>query len=252
MQFIRMTWPQQQALSRDIPVILPIAAVEQHGEHMPCGTDTILTMEIVARMEKILGNRALIGPTLWLGNSDHHLDFGATISAAPRTYLDCLHSLVENMLSAGFRRILLLNGHGGNDVPGKQAVFELRQKYRDRSDLLLLLSTYWTLGFEPWLKDPSIQQREMGHACEWETSMMLAIDPSLVGDYKATKTVEFGNSFHPASRGWITKDRSPVGHIGSPQFASAAKGEILLSGFSEAAVGLVERMIQWDGKSWEG
>ncbi len=123
MQFFRMSWPQQQALCRDLPVIIPIAAVEQHGHHLPCGTDTILTTEIVRRMDQMLGSRALFTPPLWLGNSDHHLDFGATLSAAPRTYLDCLHSLADNLVMSGFRRILFLNGHGGNDVPGKQVVF---------------------------------------------------------------------------------------------------------------------------------
>ena len=62
MQFINKTWPQIAALSRDVPIVLPIAAVEQHGHHMPCGTDTILTTEIVRRMDAIVGERALFTP----------------------------------------------------------------------------------------------------------------------------------------------------------------------------------------------
>ena len=252
MQFFRMNWREQAALSRDLPVIIPIAAVEQHGHHMPCGTDTILLTEIVRRMEIVLGSRALIAPTLWLGNSDHHLDFGATLSAAPRVYLDCLHSLADNVIAAGFKRILFLNGHGGNDVPGKQVVFELRQKYRHRADLLLLLSTYWSLGSQPWLRDSSIFQREMGHACEWETSMVLAIDDTLVGEYQTLEPIEPGRSFDPAARGWITKDRSDKGHIGWPHLATQGKGEALLQTFAEDAVGLVQRMEAWDGRAWNG
>ena len=83
---------------------------------------------------------------MWLGNSQHHIDFAGTMSAAPRTYLDTLSDMAENLLIHGFRRIVLLNGHGGNIVPAQQAVFEVRQKYRWRSDLLLLAATYWTLG----------------------------------------------------------------------------------------------------------
>ena len=82
---------------------------------------------------------------LWLGNSHHHLDFASTLSAAPRTYLDLLGDLIDNFVAHGFRRIVLLNGHGGNIVPASQAVFEARQRYRGR-DNLLLGATYWLLG----------------------------------------------------------------------------------------------------------
>ena len=88
-------------------------------------------------------------PLLWLGNSHHHLDFAGTLSAAPRTYLDLLGDLVDNLVAHGFRRIVLLNGHGGNIVPAQQAVFEARQRYRERSDLLLLAATYWLWGAGP-------------------------------------------------------------------------------------------------------
>ena len=71
------------------------------------------------------------------------------MSAAPRTYLDTLRDMAENFLHHGFRRIVFINGHGGNIVPAQQATFELRQKYRSRSDLLLLSATYWTAGADP-------------------------------------------------------------------------------------------------------
>ena len=68
----------------------------------------------------------LFAPMMWLGNSEHHLDFAGTMSAAPRVYLDLLRDLVENFLFHNFTRIVLINGHGGNIVPSQQAVFELR------------------------------------------------------------------------------------------------------------------------------
>ncbi len=126
---------------------------------------------------------------MWLGNSDHHLDFPGTISASPRVYLDMLNGLIDNLVFHGFTKIVLINGHGGNDVPGKQAIFEARQRYRDRSDLRLIFTTYWGLGAKPWEVDSSFKQREMGHACEWETSMILRIAPHLVGDYKSAPEV---------------------------------------------------------------
>lgn len=252
MRLPNLTWPAVHGLSKDLPVVFPVAALEQHGGHLPLFTDSLLLGEVVRRAAEQLGDRVLWAPLMWLGNSDHHLDFPGTISAPPRVYLDLLNGLAENLIHHGFRRIVFLNGHGGNDVPGRQAVFEVRQRHRDRNDLLLLFATYWSLGVEPWKADASLQQRQMGHACEWETSMMLRLDPNLVGDLKSLKTVESGGGFAPASRGWITKDRTVPGHIGSPELANAEKGEALFQTFAADAVRFLERVIRWDGKSWNG
>jgi creatinine amidohydrolase len=252
MKLENLKWPEVAALHRDTPVLFPIAALEQHGRHMPVFTDSLLTNELIDRIENRLGDSVLIAPLTWLGNSHHHLDFPGTLSAEPRLYIDLLNGLMENFISHGFRRLVFINGHGGNDVPGKQAVFETRQKHRTRKDLLLLSLTYWNLGAEPWTKDPSIQQRVMGHACEWETSMVLRIRPELVGPLADTDDVAFGNPFEPASRGWTMPDRSESGHVGDPRSATAEKGEILFQSFTDALEKLLNRVIAWDGVSWDG
>ncbi len=131
-------------------------------------------------------------------------------------------------------------------------MFEARQRYRHRSDLLFVLATYWGFGSEPWNEDPTIYQRDMGHACEWETSMILRIAPNLVGDYQHAVPVEPGNPFRPASRAWITKDRSSPGHIGWPNLATSAKGEVLLKHFAKDVEAWLRRVIAWDGVSWNG
>jgi len=252
MQLAEMTWPMVDALPRTTPVVIPIAALEQHGHHMPVFTDSLLLGEVVKRVSETMGDRVLWLPLTWLGNSHHHIDFPGTVSASPRLYMDMLIDLMENMIHHGFQRIVLLNGHGGNIVPAQQATFELRQKLRDRNDLLLLSTTYWTLGGEPNKKNASIKQTRMGHACEWETSGMLRIRPELVRNLESVKPVEFGVGFEPAHRAWITKDRSAPGHIGDPQQATAEKGEAILSTFAADVVGLLDRVIAWDGKSWDG
>ena len=171
---------------------------------------------------------------------------------APRTYLDLLGDLIDNLVAHGFRRIVLFNGHGGNIVPASQAVFEARQRYRDRDDLLLVAATYWLLGSRPRDKNAAFVQDRMGHACEWETSMMLKLAPHLVGDLPPIDPVPFGNSFEPGSRGWITRERSTPGHIGDPRQASAAKGEILFRLFAGDVAAFLDRVIAWDGRSWDG
>lgn len=252
MQLTEMQWPVVQALDRDTPVVIPVAALEQHGRHLPVFTDSMLLGEVVRRAEQELKNEALFAPLLWLGNSDHHLDFAGTVSAPPRTYLDTLNGLAENFVAHGFRRIVFINGHGGNDVPGRQAVFELRQRHRTRDDLLFLFGTYWLLGAKPHEQIAGLTQKQMGHACEWETSMILRIAPHLVGEIQNIVPVEFGNPFEPAHRGWTTKDRTVPGHIGSPHLASAEKGEALFQVFARDVVELLERVLRWDGKSWNG
>ena len=206
-----MSWPTVAAVANDVPVVVPIAAVEQHGRHLPVFTDSMLLGEVVRRAAPRLGDRIVWAPLLWLGNSHHHLDFAGTLSAAPRTYLDLLGDLIDNLVAHGFRRIVLLNGHGGNIVPASQAVFEARQRYRARDDLLLAGGHLLAPGQQPRAADAGFVQDQMGHACEWETSMILHLAPHLVGDLRAVEPVPLGNPFEPASRGWITQDRSAAG-----------------------------------------
>ena len=251
MNLTDMTWPAVKSLSPDTPVVFPVAALEQHGHHMPLFTDSLLMGEVVRRVAELqrFQHRVLFAPLQWLGNSDHHLDFPGTLSAPPRVYIDLLNGLMENFLQHGFKRLLIINGHGGNDVPGKQAIFETRQAHRTRSDLLLLFATYWHLATPT---DTALSQSEMGHACEWETSMMLRIRPELVGDISHVEEVPFGNPFLPASRGWVMPDRSTPGHVGNPRAATAEKGERLFATFAGGFADLLDRVLAWDGRSWNG
>jgi creatinine amidohydrolase len=252
MDLTDLTAPEVRSLSKDVPVVIPVAALEQHGQHLPLFTDSLLLGEVIRRTKEQTGARVLFAPLMWLGNSHHHLDFAGTLSASPRTYLEMLSDLAENFIHHGFRRIVFINGHGGNDVPGRQAIFELRQKYRERSDLLLLFGTYWLLGAKPQELDRALEQSQMGHACEWETSMILRLNAGLVREWKQLAPVPFRNAFEPAHRAWVTQDLTQPGHIGIPHLASAEKGESLFRIFSADVIALLHRVLKWDGKSWDG
>ncbi len=252
MQLSEMTWPAVDALDRKTPVLIPIAALEQHGRHMPVFTDSLLCGEVTRRIDAALSDHILMTPLMWLGNSEHHLDFPGTMSASPRVYLDLLKDMVENFLFHGFKRIVLLNGHGGNMIPSQQALFEIRQERRKENDLLLITTTYWTLGDPPQDPQESIFQRQMGHACEWETSMIMRIRPELVvGDPGDVADVPWGTAFLPGNRAWTMADRSEPGHVGYPQYASAEKGEFLLQAMSQNAINYLQRVIDWDGVTWD-
>jgi creatinine amidohydrolase len=249
---LEMSWPAIDALSRDTPIVFPIAALEQHGRHMPLFTDSLLLSEVVRRVQlQPVGRQVVFAPLQWFGNSHHHLDFPGTLSASPRNYLELLRDLAECFLRHGFGRIVFINGHGGNTTPSQQALFELRQKYRERQALLLASLTYWDSA-SPQDSIAHLVQHEMGHACEWETSMMLAIRPELVvGNWQQVPEVPFGSGAAPAYRGWIMPDRSEPGHIGAPAAATAEKGEALLNVFAAGVTAFLQRAAapslgEWD------
>lgn len=243
MNLHELSWPQVADLPRTIPVVIPIAAVEQHGRHLPLMTDSMLLGEVWRRAHAQMSQQVLSLPLQWLGNSHHHMDFQGTLSAEPQVYLDLLRSKIDNLVYHGFQRILILNGHGGNDVPGKQVVFEAKQRYRNRKEFEFLFATYWGLGTEVWPHASKFEQQEMGHACEWETSMMLRLAPQLVGDYRSALPVSFAQPHGPAYLAWTTQERSIVGHIGSPHLATEEKGELLFERFSNEVVKLLKSLV---------
>ena len=252
MDLADLAWPAVAALPRDTPVVFPVAALEQHGRHMPVFTDALLLGEVVRRVKLTpAGRRCLFAPVQWVGNSHHHADFPGTLSASPRVYLDLLKDFAANVLAHGFTRVVFLNGHGGNAVPLQQALFEVRQDHRTTRDLLLLSLTYWDAAGSPVGHVPGLVQTQMGHAGEWETSMVLRLDPRLVpGDLSAVPDVPFGTGFAPGHRAWVMPDRSEPGHIGTPAAATADKGEALFAFFAAGVGAYLDRVVAWAG-GWD-
>ncbi len=255
MNLAEMTWPEIKARAPHTPVVVPVAAVEQHGHHLPVATDSMLLGEVVRRVEPRVNDRVLFTPLMWLGNSHHHMEYAGTLSASPRVYLELINDLIENLLTHGFRRIVFLNGHGGNITPYKQAIFEARQRHRTRRDILLLGASYWDFAKPATMRSDFVEDM-VGHACEWETSMMLAIRPELVKEHRSLPDMDRGFWFEPAYRGWITQERAPngadaPGHLGAPRHATAEKGEFLYQAYADGVVKYLDRVVAWDGSSWE-
>jgi creatinine amidohydrolase len=253
MELPDLAWPAVAEMPRTTPVVFPIAALEQHGRHMPVFTDSLLLGEVVRRVKQTpVAAKCLFAPLQWLGNSHHHCDFPGTLSASARVYLDMLKDLATCFIRHGFSRIVFVNGHGGNIVPSQQALFELKQDFRDRRDLLLLSLTYWDAAGKPNDTIPGLTQQQMGHACEWETSMVLRLNPALVvGPVEKVPEVPPGKAFAPGYRAWVMPDRSEPGHIGHPSTATAEKGEALFAFFSAGVAAYLERVVSWDGKAWD-
>lgn len=253
MELADLAWPAVDALPRTTPVVFPIAALEQHGKHMPVFTDSLLLGEVIRRVKLTpVAEKCLFAPLQWLGNSHHHMDFPGTLSASPRVYLDLLKDLALCFLSHGFTRIVFVNGHGGNVTPYQQALFELKQDLRTHSDLLLLALTYWDAAGNPSQGAiPGLVQKRMGHACEWETSMVLRLRPELVvGDVSKVPDVLHGKEFTPGYRAWVMPDRSEPGHVGISSAATAEKGEALFAHFAGGVSAYLQRVVDWNG-TWD-
>ena len=250
MDLADLSWPAVAALPRTTPVVFPVAALEQHGRHMPVFTDSMLLGEVVRRVKLApVAQKCLFAPLTWLGNSHHHCDFPGTLSATPRVYLDLLKDLANNFIAHGFTRVVFVNGHGGNIGPLQQALFELRQDHRTNRELLLLSLTYWDAAGAPKL--PGLVQTQMGHACEWETSMVLRLNPALVAvPPRDVPEVPFGVGFAPGYRGWVMGDRSEPGHIGTPAAATPEKGEALFEHFAGGVAAFLTRVVNWQ-RGWD-
>src|SRR5262249_43458995 len=178
MRFHDMTMPMLRQVPRDSTVVIaPIAACEQHSRHLPTFTDTLLVTAVAEGVEQRLPKQVLLLPTQWMGASHHHLRFGATLSADVDVHIDMLVELVTPLLEDGHKRLLILNGHGGNIDTMHVALRRIQPRFQDR---ILSAASYWELASKELAELGQGPRKSMGHACEYETSMMLALRPDLV------------------------------------------------------------------------
>src|SRR5919199_3109805 len=144
MRFAELTAPEIRDLSREATLIVaPIAACEQHSRHLPVFTDSILVGAVADGVERALADRVVLLPVLWLGASEHHLPFGGTLTATLTTYEQILVELLAPLLRDGFRRVMLLNGHGGNIDPLRVALRRLNTEF---PRAVLTGAAYWEVA----------------------------------------------------------------------------------------------------------
>ena len=213
---------------RDRTVVLaPIAACEQHSRHLPTFTDTLLVTAVAEGVEAALPRNVLLLPTLWLGASSHHLRFGATLSAEADTHVTILCELLTPLLEDGYERVLVLNGHGGNTDTVHMALRRLQPRFRNR---VMSGAAYWELAEAELGALAEGPRKGMGHACEFETSMVLALRPELV---RRDEIKDDPPRDEPALRGLFTAEdmhqRTDHGAVGYPERAGAEKGRALLN-----------------------
>ena len=229
MIYASMTAPQLAAIDRDsVIVLIPIAAVEQHGPHMPVGTDTLICSAITSELECRCTEKILLTPPLWLGASAHHLRFGSTLNTELDTYVSTLCDIARSLLDDGFQRLLFVNGHGGNIDPLRIALRQLQPEY---PAALLVGGPYWSVADDLIRSELEGDHRFVGHACEFETSLIMHLHPDLVDTERIS---DAGHLVPDTLDGlFVSRDmrqRTREGFTGRPDLASADKGNRLFEG----------------------
>lgn len=246
----RMTAQTLQERARQgATVLLPIGSTEQHGPHLPTGTDDFLATEICRRVAVLLEpeHPVVIAPPVWCGLAEHHMTFGGTftLTLTLGTLHALLHDLCSSILRAGFRNVLIVNGHGGN-IPGLTAICaELTREL----GATITCTTYVLAAPETTRRTLQHQDTVM-HACEGETSMIMALAPDLVHHDRLEEA-------HGPALGLTTEltgliyamrsfsDLTPSGVAGDSRTASAAKGETLLAAYAH---GIAHALLH--GQPW--
>lgn len=255
MLFYASTYADIHQVAKDKVILLPLGAIEQHGPHLSVSTDTDIVTHIAQQIEKFLPDTVLLCPTLPFGSSHHHLSFGGTISIAPELYTQVLIDLINSLVISGFQKIVLLNGHGGNITPAKQALAILSKRFDVTHQPTIALATYWEAGGKAFAGEPPMESPALSHACEYETSMML----HLFADKVWMDRVE--RAQRPESNGYIpweddepyrgvtvfkqTEFISSNGSSGQPQLGTAEKGKHLVNHAVKALVTFVESFRNW-------
>lgn len=254
MQYGEQSWNAVAAQTHKVAVV-PLGSLEQHGHHLPLLTDSMICGEIARRAADELGHQALFLPVLWLGASEHHRGFAGTISLTNSTYVRVLAEVLESLIDSGFRRIFLLNAHGGNEVPGAQAIYDVQRRYyAAMPELWLAFGSWMVVASEQIAALDSLEQKHVTHACELETSMLLKLDPSLVTlDAARGANIPFDSAFYSpdfsrSSRVLVPRSfeqLSVTGAFGRPDLATAAKGEQLFSVAAREVVAFVREFAAW-------
>jgi creatinine amidohydrolase len=245
-----LTTEEFAALDRARTVaVLPVAAIEQHGPHLPLSTDAVIAAGVLDRALALLANDvpALALPLFEVGTSPEHLDFPGTLSLAPATLIAALGEIGTSVARAGVRRLVLFNSHGGH--PGALAI--VAQELRGRSGLAVAVAHVWTL-MRPAELFPA-QECTVGiHGGAVETAMMLHLAPELV---RRDQIAEFRSSAAGLDRkfptlaaagrlrvAWQAQDLNPAGVIGDARLATDVAGKTLVDQAARGLATIIEEL----------
>jgi creatinine amidohydrolase len=228
--FAYLNWKQVDALPRDSTLlVLPTAAIEQHGHHLPLATDTLINNVLLGRALELLRPELPIYalPPVCYGKSNEHIGYPGTIAMSATTYMAVLHDIGASVAAAGFKKLVLYNSHGGNTALNDVMARDLRAEFCMRTFHMSASAGAKPQGLNP-------QEAKYGfHAGEWETAVLLHATPGLVdtNDYTVNYIAQLEDEtiLSPeqgaVNFAWLTRDIAPSGVLGDPRPATADNGE---------------------------
>lgn len=213
-------------------VVLPVGAMEQHGAHLPIGTDTQILEGVIKSFENCVTEdlSILLLPTINVGKSNEHMAFAGTLTYSLSTLIGMIRDMAKSVSRHGFEKMVLFNAHGGNTDVLNAVARDIRDDFKVRPFVI----DWWFTSFwsEILAKLQESPRDGVFHACELETSLMLALHPDLVDMSKAVTTFppqqmrdnDYVTVFGPVNMGWVTKDITKSGVVGDPTKATKEKG----------------------------
>lgn len=243
---------QASGLAARTVAVLPVAAVEQHGPHLPLSVDATLLQGVIDAALALLpaGVPALFLPPQAIGLSTEHLSYPGTLTLSPATLIALWSELGACVARAGVKKLLLFNGHGGNVAAMDIVARELRQRH----GLLTYSASWFSLPLPDAVQGLfSAQEHRFGiHGGEIETSMMLHLAPQVVHmaharDWRSTSQDRaeahaiLGNG-RSAKMGWAIEDYHPAGAVGNAAAATAGKGRAVVQAAGEALAQLLSEL----------
>ncbi len=250
-----LTWQEiNEAAAMRKAVVLPVGSTEQHGHHLPLDTDARLASSVAYEAARRSPEDMLILPPVAYGYTHHVMDFPGTINIEPTTFVRFLIDIGRSVAYHGFKRIIILNGHGSNhplvEQAGRQTTLQ--------TDALCLTLSWWQLVAEYWNREvrTSVVPGGCAHACELETSMYMHVDGAQVRANRIKgKPADYLRL--PGASKWhytdLTAPNGPItlvewtssytetGSFGEPEKATPDKGRLV---FEHAVTQMID-LVRW-------
>ncbi|MGQ9782179.1 MAG: creatininase family protein [Nitrososphaeria archaeon] len=236
-----MSWPEvREAVKQERVPLIPVGSTEQHGPHLPTKTDALLTFEVCKAVAEKIPDIALVMPAVSYGYNEHHFDFPATIHIDHETLIRFVIDIGKSLAYHGFKRMIIVNGHGSNQAPMEIAARRITLE----TNAICASLGYWAIAPEAY----KLLRGQSSHACDLETSLMLYLAPELVDMSKAVRDwnvpkskfirygVEPGGDYFAAAGGsvqfmdWWSR-MSRTGIVGDPTKADGERGRQMFEMF---------------------
>jgi creatinine amidohydrolase len=246
-RYNRLTWPEMnEAIAMQKVVLLPAGSTEQHGPHLPLDVDVFLAESVCLEVGRRAADRVLVLPPISYGLNLHHIDFPGTIHIEPEVFIAFCLNITKSVAYHGFKKILLVNGHGSN---GPLVDIAARKTTLETGSLCAALS-YYSLGVEAF---QAVRQTPvMAHADEFETSLYLHLAPErvrmdqaqagndVVGTYLSSDSTTPYVRFSDYWGRWTR-----LGVHGDPTAATAEKGKLIFEAVVSRLIELVDEWRAW-------